>query len=162
MKNALVAAALLLTSFSAVAGGNDVGNAGDVLSRLKALNGRTGKIVETYDKGNTGKCRLELKPYDFDGGDGTQVTGTTVSFEDTGMYFTPIAHIDTGSEARSGVITVETSSDRPGGDACGDFGGAIGYKKQITVKGDIVAIRETFRCVLDGFKKYDIHTICQF
>lgn len=161
MMKAILAVALLMTSISAFAGGNDVGNAGDVLSKLKALNGRTGKIVESYDKENTGKCRLELESYDYEMAN-RQYSGTSVKFEDTGMYFTPIAHVDSDASARSGVIIVETSSERPGGDACGDFGGAINYKKSISVKGNLVAIRETFRCVLDGFKKYDLYTICQF
>ncbi|WP_413288352.1 hypothetical protein [Bdellovibrio sp. HCB337] len=164
MKNAFVrntlVASLLFASLSAAAGGNDVGNAANNLeSRLKSLNGRTGKIVDTYDQDNTGKCSLEVEDYDY--GDGSQ--GINVYLRDTGMYFEPSAGItDDADYQDANTVIVSKSSDRPGGDACGDFGGAMGYKKILSLKGKKLTIRETFRCVLDGFEKYDIFTTCEF
>lgn len=162
MKNALknlVAAALLMTSVSAMAGGNDVGNANsDLISRLKAANGRTGKIVESYDKENTGKCTIKVEDYVYESGEKSVI----VSFEGTGMYFEP--NLGIGSDADyidANTVIAEKNSNRPGGDACGDFGGAMNYKKGLAFKGKQIAIRETFRCVLDGFKKYDLYTICE-
>lgn len=156
MKNTfgkILAGALLLSSISASAGGNDF------VSRLKALDGREGKIVASYDENNTGRCRLELQTYDsLDGGQ-----GLAVYLQDTGMYFTPSAGLDKDTQLiDANTALVSSSSKRPGGDACGDFGGAVRYKKVLVLKDNQVTIRETFRCVMDGFKKYDLYTTCQF
>lgn len=157
MKNVLrssLAACLMIVSLAAHAGGNDIGNAGLLMNQLKALNGRSGKLVDSYDKENSGKCRLQVV---------ADTDGMTVSFEDTGMYFTPVAHIYETTQAEdANTLLVSTNSKRPGGDACGDFGGAVRYKKQVAIKGNVVAIRETFRCSFEGFKKYDLMTVCQF
>ncbi|CAE78635.1 hypothetical protein predicted by Glimmer/Critica [Bdellovibrio bacteriovorus HD100] len=149
----ILASTLLLSSISASAGGNDF------VSRLKALDGREGKIVSSYDDENTGRCRLELQKYELE--DGSQ--GLAVYLQDTGMYFTPSAGLDKETKLKdANTAVVSTSSERPGGDACGDFGGALGYKKVLVLKDNQVTIRETFRCVMDGFKKYDLSTTCQF
>ncbi|AFY00353.1 hypothetical protein [Bdellovibrio bacteriovorus] len=156
MKNTfgkILASAILLSSISASAGGNDF------LKRLKALDGREGKIVASYDESNTGMCRVELQTYDsLDGGQ-----GLAVYLQDTGMYFTPSAGLDKDTKLTdANTALVSTSSKRPGGDACGDFGGAIGYKKVLVLDGNQLTIRETFRCMMDGFKKYDLSTTCEF
>ncbi|MFV8248496.1 hypothetical protein [Bdellovibrio bacteriovorus] len=156
MKNTfgkILASAILLSSISASAGGNDF------LKRLKALDGREGKIVASYDESNTGKCRLELQNYESI--DGSQAIA--VYLQDTGMYFTPSASLDKETKLKdANTAVVSTSSKRPGGDACGDFGGAIGYKKVLVLDGNQVTIRETFRCLMDGFEKYDLATTCEF
>lgn len=133
------------------------------VAKLQALNGRTGKIVKSYDKENTGKCTLELEAYEYEMG-GENHSGMYVRFQDTGMYFQPSVGIDSDADVSfdGSTIITDKSSKRPGGDACGDFGGAIGYKKGITIEGKKVTIRESFRCVLDGFEKYDLQTTCQF
>ena len=49
---------------------------------------------------------------------------------------------------------------RPGGDACGDWGGMSGYKEIITVRGSILEYRQKFRCYL--FEKNDTRFVCKF
>lgn len=149
----ILASAVLLTSISATAGGNDF------VKRLKALEGRAGTLVESYDPSNTGRCSLELENYESL--DGSQAIA--VRLTNTGMYFEPSAHLDKQTQLKDeNTALISTSSKRPGGDACGDFGGAVNYKKVLVVEGKTVTIRETFRCTFEGFKKYDLATTCQF
>ena len=79
------------------------------------------------------------------------------------MYFTPVAHIfNADAEAiNANTVLVSTDSNRPGGDACGDAGGAMRYKKTISVNGRKVTIEESFRCAFEGLKKYVLTSTCQ-
>lgn len=123
-----------------------------IVKKLKDLNGREGKVASNIEKESTGVCRITVDQ-DQD--------GISLSFEGTGYYFTPIAHIFSDVEVEDkNTLIVSTNSNRPGGDACGDFGGAVGYKKMISLKNRQVKIEETFRCTLEGFKKYKLTTTC--
>lgn len=134
---------------SAFAGSSDVM---DMVKKVKALNGRTGQVTSSYENDSTGKCTIAVSEDEY---------GVSVSFEDTGFYFTPIAHIMEEAKAESSnTLIVSTNSKRPGGDACGDFGGAINYKKTLTIKGREVRITESFRCTFEGLKKYNLISTC--
>lgn len=145
----MVLAASCSFASSAFAGSGDVM---DMVKKVKALNGRTGKVASSYENDSTGKCTIAVSEDEY---------GVSVSFEDTGFYFTPIAHITEEAEAESSnTLIVSTNSNRPGGDACGDSGGAINYKKTLTIKGREVRIAESFRCTFEGFKKYNLISTC--
>lgn len=134
-----------------------------ITAKLKSLNGSVGVVVSSYEAGVEGRsCRLATEDYDFEMA-GKQITGTSVTFEDTGMYFKPGVSIDSNAKTSdANTIVTSTSSKRPGGDACGDWGGAVGYKESISVKGNQVTIRQKFRCLWDAFEKFDLAIVCQF
>lgn len=107
-------------------------------------------IVEFYDKDNSGKCQLVVESDEYD---------TKVSFEQTGLYFTPVAIVTSDARMASEKSVLVSTSAKS---ACGEYGGVFGYEKTLAVDGKRVQIRETFRCALEGFKKYDLSTTCQF
>lgn len=127
-------------------------DAQDIVNKLRALNGRTGQVASNIEKDSTGRCQLSVEDNDY---------GVSVTFEGTGLYFTPVAHIDENAAALDeGTLLVSTNGKRAGGDACGDWGGAINYKKTISVKQNVVTIEESFRCALEAFKKYRLISSC--
>lgn len=127
-------------------------DASEFVSKLKALDGRTGMVASSFENDSTGVCRIAVEESEY---------GVSVSFEETGFYFTPIAHITEDAKSMGeNTLLVSTNPNRIGGDVCGDFGGAFKYKKKLSLNGREVKIEETFRCVLDGFKKYHLVSIC--
>ncbi|UXR66086.1 hypothetical protein EZJ49_07465 [Bdellovibrio bacteriovorus] len=134
-----------------------------ITAKLKSLHGRVGTVVSSYESGIEGRsCRLATEDYDFEMA-GRQFSGTKVTLEDTGMYFTPGVEIDNDTKSYgANTLLVSTSSKRAGGDACGDWGGAVGYKETISVEGNTVTIRQKFRCLWDAFEKFDLATVCKF
>lgn len=125
-----------------------------IVNKLKSLDGKEGKSESSFDKWGTGKCTIEVSE------DSSALL--SVTFEDTGFYFTPVAHIfDDAKAIGSDTLLITDNSNRPGGDACGDFGGATGYKKTIKVTDKEVVISEKFRCVFEFFKRYELTTSCK-
>lgn len=150
MKNFLIAAALVVSSVAAHAQDARVSS---LIGKLTKLNGKSGVVTSTVEREGSGRCTLRVE---------TDESGTSIFFDDTGYYFTPVAHIFDDAEAVSdSVVLVSTSSDRPGGDACGTAGGAIRYKKTVSLVGKTVKIEETFRCSLELFKKYELTSTCK-
>lgn len=156
MKNMFLAVVCLLSlsTFAKDNSVNEVLKVGNFVTKLKKLDGKQGVATNNTGENGTGVCEVEV----VDSED-------TVSLylNGTGQYFTPVAHIfyDTAKVKSDSKILVDTDSNRPGGDACGDFGGAVGYKKYITIENNKVTISESFRCTFELFKKYDLKTSCQ-
>lgn len=126
------------------------------LQRVIALDGRTGVVASNFEERTSGRCTIEVE---LDAADG----GLSLFFRDTGTYFTPVAHVFPDAELISeNTLLVSTNPDRAGGDKCGDFGGAIRYKKTISLKNNAIQIEETFRCTFEGFKKYQLVSSCSF
>ncbi len=153
--NAKILAALLL----AMSLGLGQGHAADakvqtIVSKLKLLNGKRGVSTSSFDQWGTGKCTIEVQE------DSSALV--SVTFEDTGFYFTPVAHVFENAQALSSdTLLISDSSNRPGGDACGDIGGATSYKKTLKVTDREVVISEKFRCAFELFKKYELTTKCK-
>lgn len=125
-----------------------------ILSRLSNMVDKVGRAETNTKMGHTEECRVVVE---------SDETGTSVSI-DAAFYFTPIAHLFNGEVKveDNDTILVSTSSKRAGGDACGDWGGAVGYKKRLIITEDKVTVRESFRCTLEGLKKYVLESSCQF
>lgn len=150
MKNFLIAAALVVSSVAAHAQDARVQS---LIGKLTKLNGKSGVATSTVERDGTGRCTVRVEKDE---------TGTSVYFDDTGYYFTPVAHIFDDAESVSATtVLVSRSSDRPGGDACGTAGGAIRYKKIVSLEGKTLKIEETFRCSLELFKKYELTSTCK-
>lgn len=135
----------------------------DIVKGLRKLNGSVGRVVESYENGIAGsRCAINIQDEDFEMG-GERIVGMTVSLNDTGMYFTPNAMITNSAKlVDDNTLLVSESSKRAGGDACGDMGGAVGFKETISLEGKKVTIRQQFRCISDGLRKTDLKTTCQF
>lgn len=150
MKNFLIAAALVVSSVAAHAQDARVQS---LIGKISKLDGKSGVATSTIERDGTGRCTLRVE---------TDESGTSIFFDDTGHYFTPVAHIFNDAEAVSETtVLVSTSSDRPGGDACGTAGGAVRYKKTVSLVGKTLKIEETFRCSLELFKKYELTATCK-
>jgi hypothetical protein len=152
MKKVILSSILSLAATTAFAGGS---NHYAIAKKLAALNGKTGAVVESYDNGTQAGDKVVSEQ---------DRSGYTVNLEVMQMYFNPVATVmmDTVKVINESSLLVSTNSDRAGGDACGDFGGATGYKKILTVENNTVTIAESFRCALEGFKKYELSTTCKF
>lgn len=150
MKKLILVTSLLVSSFAAQAQDPRV----EVFTaKLLKLNGKSGVASSTIERDGTGRCTVRVEKDE---------TGTSVYFDDTGYYFTPVAHIFDDAESVSATtVLVSRSSDRPGGDACGTAGGAIRYKKIVSLEGKTLKIEETFRCSLELFKKYELTSTCK-
>lgn len=123
-----------------------------LIKRIKSLNGATGKVTSNLEQNTTGVCTVEIQD------DGSSVS---LYLRGTGLYFTPVAHIGADAElVDKETVLVSTKSARPGGDACGDAGGSMNYKKTVSLKGRVLKIEENFRCVFEGFKKYNLVSTC--
>ncbi|MEH0860918.1 hypothetical protein [Halobacteriovorax sp. DPLXC-1] len=148
--NNLVITFLLLISALNVAAFS--GAEAKFVSKLKKLDGKTGVTSTNTNDTGTGECSIEVD---------SLADSVSLYFRDTGYYFTPVAHAfsDSAELVDANTLLVSEDSNRPGGDACGSYGGESGYKKTITLNGDSVTIRETFRCFL--FKKYDFSFTCK-
>ncbi len=128
-------------------------NVQKIVDQLIKLDGAVGKITSTVEENHTGICKVSVD---------TSGEAVSVSFEGTGLYFTPVAHIFGNAKVvAANTLLVSTNSNRPGGDACGDSGGAVRYKQTVSVKANQVKIVESFRCTLEGFKKYTLASTCQ-
>ncbi|AYF45174.1 MULTISPECIES: hypothetical protein [unclassified Halobacteriovorax] len=128
------------------------GNVSSFLKSLEKLDGQEGRVSSNTNERGTGECQIEILK---------DTQSTSIYFRNTGYYFTPVAHAfsDSAELVDANTLLVSEDSNRPGGDACGSYGGESGYKKTITLNGDSVTIRETFRCFL--FKKYDFSFTCK-
>ncbi len=125
-----------------------------IVAQLIKLDGSVGKLTSTVEENHTGVCKLSVD---------AATEAVTVRFEETGLYFTPVAHIFSDASAIAvNTVLVSTDSNRPGGDACGTAGGSFRYKKTVTVSERKVVIEESFRCAFEGFKKYVLTSTCQF
>ncbi len=128
-------------------------NVQKIVAQLIKLDGSVGKLTSTVEKDHTGICQIAVD---------SSAEVVSVSFEGTGLYFTPVAHIFNDAKAvNANTVLVSTDSNRPGGDACGDSGGATRYKQTVSVKANQVKIEESFRCTFEGFKKYILTSTCQ-
>ena len=146
----LTVLALLVFSMNSQAADQNVQN---VLNQLLKLDGSIGKITSNIEDKHTGVCRLSVD---------AAAEAVTIRFEDTGLYFTPVAHVFTDAKViATNTLLVSTDSNRPGGDACGIAGGSFRYKKTVAVNGRKVVVEESFRCALEGFKKYILTSTCQ-
>lgn len=146
----LVLTVLFITS--ALGSKASANSADSLIQQLKSLHGATGRIVSNIEKESTGVCRVVVNEDDY---------GVSVSLEETGLYFTPIAHISSDATLEdNNTLLVSTNPNRVGGDACGDWGGAVRYKKTISLEKNVLKISESFRCSLEGFKKYNLISAC--
>ncbi len=128
-------------------------NVKKIVDQLIKLDGAVGKIISTVEENHTDVCKVSVD---------VAAEAVTVRFEDTGLYFTPVAHIFNDARVIAvNTVLVSTDSNRPGGDACGIAGGSFRYKKTVAVSERKVVIEESFRCALEGFKKYVLTATCQ-
>lgn len=124
-----------------------------IVDRILALNGRTGRLLTNLESKTSGACFVRVQRYS---------NVIAVNFDGTQMEFPPVANITDNSSALSqDVLLVTNSSERPGGDACGEWGGAVGYAQKIKVSPNRITIEEEFRCALEGFKKYHLLSACE-
>lgn len=151
MTKVLLVLMVVFSSFTAQASPKE-----QFLQRIVALDGRTGAVASNFEERTTGQCTIEVQIDEADG-------GLSVYFRNTGGYFTPVVHVFPDAElVNEETLLVSTNPDRAGGDKCGDFGGAIRYKKTISLKNNAIQIEETFRCTFEGFKKYQLVSSCSF
>lgn len=114
-------------------------------SEITALLNKTGTLSSIYngkavrdEDGNT--CEIKKSPYDEN----------TITIE-AGLYFTPNANLDGAKrEIKNNqvIYTTTYSGKRPGGSECGDYSKMTGFKEQVIVKENSIAIVKTFRCNL--------------
>ena len=124
-----------------------------LVERLIALNGRTGRLLTNLESKTSGACFVRVQRYS---------NVIAVNFDGTQMEFPPVANItDNSTSLSQDVLLVTNSSERPGGDACGEWGGAVGYAQKIKVSPNRITIEEEFRCALEGFKKYHLLSACE-
>ncbi|MFP5520061.1 MAG: hypothetical protein ACLGGX_09170 [Bdellovibrionia bacterium] len=128
---------------------------------LRKLNGTVGTLTSDVEPNLNGKpCTIDIEEGVIESFNKEYLS---LRFKNTGLYFTPVAHIDAESTlVEDNTILVSTSSERPGGDACGSFGGAMRYKKTITIEEKAITISESFRCAGELFKKYELNSTCSF
>lgn len=149
---ALISVLVLLMSFSFSAQAMNP-EAQPLLKKLRALNGREGRVTSNFEQSSSGECRISIEE---------DSEGLSVRFENTGFYFTPVAHVFADVEVEDAqTLLVSDNSNRPGGDACGDAGGAVNYKKLLSVTNKQVKIEESFRCTFEAFKKYRLISTCE-
>lgn len=124
-----------------------------IKNTLKSLNGRAGVFSSNFDKDNNGTCIVDVTE---------NSTSLTLAFNGTGAYSLPIVHlfVDSVRLLDANTLLVSTSSDRPGGDACGDFGGAVNYKQILSVQNNTIQIQTSYRCSYEFFKKYKLVSTC--
>ncbi|MBV2169068.1 MAG: hypothetical protein KUL82_10195 [Bdellovibrio sp.] len=145
---------MVLFMASALGSKASANSAQGLIEQLKSLNGATGRVASNIEKESTGVCKVAVTEDDY---------GVSVSFEGTGLYFTPIAHISSDATLEdNNTLLISTNPNRVGGDVCGDWGGAVRYKKTISLEKNVLKISESFRCSLEGFKKYNLISACVF
>ena len=141
-----------LLSFLLV-GQNASASIDSIVNKLVRLDGKAGVASSNFERGGTQRCVIQT---DLD------EDSVSVTFRETGYYFTPVVHVffNRAKAISNDTLLVSTSSKRPGGDACGDAGGAVNYKKTLTVTDREVVIKEEFRCAFELFKKYQLISKC--
>lgn len=103
---------------------------------------------------------------------GNQIGPCEVTVEDEILilkgdyYFSSFIELSAKHINQTATTTSYLSSatgKRPGGDKCGDQGGMIKYRKIATIDhaDESVSIKESFRCMFDGFERYSIEYLCQ-
>lgn len=125
-----------------------------LIERVKKMDSKEGRVTDK--KGNDmGTCRVNVD---------SNESVVSVSLDGTDFYSDPSAFIYFSDVKLGGenTLIVSTNSDRPGGDACGDAGGAVGYKKSVVVYDNAIEIREKVRCTFSFFKKYESVAKCSF
>lgn len=109
----------------------------DALAKLVGKNGTfmsyyNGKIFEAESNLN---CSIVLED--------------EVLYLEAPTYFKSLAYLEGASiKNQNSRLTITTTENgkRPGGSACGDMGIMSGYKKQVIVEKNTVAIVQSFRC----------------
>ncbi|POB15201.1 hypothetical protein [Halobacteriovorax sp. DA5] len=148
MKSITLAILIALSAFgSNVSANSDLDS---FVSDLKSLDGKSGKVVMNGEE--RGNCTV-LVEKDSD--------AVRVEFDTPELYANPVsvALLDSAELLDNDTLLVSTNSNRPGGDACGDFGGASNYKETISIDNNSVSINISFRCFL--FKKNKINYTCE-
>lgn len=153
MKKYLMTLVLVIISGGASANANEQEGISQIKSQLMSMNGKSGSFISNFDKENNGTCTLEVTQSEL---------GMSVVFSGTGSYLTPVAHLfdENLKMLTDDTVLVSDNSNRPGGDACGDYGGAIGYQQTLSIEGNTVKIQEKYRCTFEFFKKYTLVTSC--
>ncbi|MGI4993462.1 hypothetical protein ACRXCV_12570 [Halobacteriovorax sp. GFR7] len=125
-------------------------NLDNFVSDLNDLNGKSGKVMMNGEE--RGNCTV-LVESDSD--------AVRVEFDTPELYANPVsvALLDSAELLDNDTLLVSTNSNRPGGDACGDFGGASNYKEKIVIDDNSVSIDISYRCFL--FKKNKINYTCE-
>ncbi len=125
-------------------------NLDNFVSDLNDLNGKSGKVMMNGEE--RGNCTV-LVESDSD--------AVRVEFDTPELYANPVsvALLDRAELLDNDTLLVSTNSNRPGGDACGDFGGASNYKEKIVIDDNSVSIDISYRCFL--FKKNKINYTCE-
>lgn len=147
----------ILTTLILILQGNAFANSNiqNILKKIMLTDGKTGAPESNSENQNSDLCNVKI----YENADSVEL-----HIEDTGYYFSPISYAFYSNIELidQNTILVSTNSNRPGGDACGDAGGAFGYKEYITVTDSKIEIRKTYRCAYELFKKHDIYTRCSF
>jgi hypothetical protein len=139
MKNLILTCLLLSTSGQAA-----------ILNDVRSFIGRTGQGMEYGNE--IGPCKVAVEE------------GKLILKGD--YYFSSFIELSAKLIKQTATSTSYLSSatgKRPGGDKCGDQGGMINYRKTAIIDHaeDLISIKESFRCMFDGLKRYSIEYLCQ-
>ncbi|MFG1491939.1 hypothetical protein [Halobacteriovorax sp. ZH4_bin.1] len=127
-------------------------NLDNFVSDLNDLNGKSGKVIMNGEE--RGNCTVLVES----DSDAVRVEFDT---DNPDLYANPVsvALLDSAKLIKNDTLLVSTSSNRPGGDACGDFGGETGYKEKIIIDENSVSIDISYRCFL--IQKNEINYTCE-
>ncbi|MFG1526401.1 hypothetical protein ABMA67_15375 [Halobacteriovorax sp. RZ-3] len=148
MKSLSLAVLIAISTFGVnVSANSDVDS---FVSELKSFDGKSGKVVMNGEE--RGNCTVLIE---------NDSDAVRVEFDTPELYANPVsvAVLDSAELLDNDTLLVSTNSNRPGGDACGDFGGASNYKEKIVIDDNSVSIDISYRCFL--FKKNKINYTCK-
>ncbi|EPZ51861.1 hypothetical protein M902_2404 [Bacteriovorax sp. BAL6_X] len=148
MKSLSLAVLFTLSALGANVSANS--NVDSFVSDLKSLSGKSGKVMMNGEE--RGSCTVVVE---------SDSDAVRVEFDTPELYANPVsvALLDSAELLDNDTLLVSTNSNRPGGDACGDFGGASNYKEKILIDDNSVSIDISYRCFL--FKKNEINYTCE-
>lgn len=139
MKNLILTCMLICTSTQAA-----------ILNDIRGFIGRTGQGMEYGNE--IGSCVVAVE--------------NEMLILKGDYYFSSFIELSAKLINQTPISTTYLSSatgKRPGGDKCGDQGGMVNYRKTATIDHaeELVSIKESFRCMFDGFERYSIEYLCQ-
>lgn len=122
-----------------------------VISKLLEFHQKEGKLSSNIPSFDGGRCKIVINQEE----QFIEVTFDTDEVWPIAVSITPDAQL-----IDSNTLLSSDTGKRAGGDACGDAGGSINYKKTVTVLNNSVEIRESMRCLFDFGQKTVLITKC--